>query len=664
MKRIVIALLMSFVYTANAQLGAPVYLQNFGQGIGTAVLPGPPLAAGLTSYTYSDQLCPPVGSYVLARRTNVTGCNNGEWIDIRRDDDYDMEYGNMMIVNSAPSNSKRIVYADTVATSLCPGTTYRFGFATYNLDKPGEVCPNSVDLPVFHMTIMDRNGNVIKHDVTPPIDYGPPGEPDRGYRLVRYWTDFVVPPGVSKVKLSIELDPTLARCGDDFAFDRVFISAVGPTASIWYDNEPPTTFIKSLCYQENGSVPMSGMVGAYYGNTSYQWQQSVDSGLTWSDIPGATALQYSTVYTAPDSFLYRLSAGEAFNIANPACRVVSNVIRVNVDGPPVFTVQSNSPVCAGSPLQFKAEGAVSYTWTGPNGFYDNIAQPHIYFSSLRDSGVYRVEAVSLGGCRGEDSVRVRIIGIDVDAGPDTVICKGEPVPLFASAGARYEWSPATGLSSSFTRQPIARPESSTLYTVTVTSADGCQDTAQVQIRVRNAVTLKAAIEGISHLCITYDSASFEDKSSGVITKRWWDFGNGQTDTLAKPAMQYYSTYPGEPDRIVRLAVQDTAGCVDTTYHSLEVHDNCYIAVPSAFTPNGDGKNDLLGPTNAFKARDLTFTVYNRAGQKVFESRDYAQRWDGRVGGQEQNTGVFVWLLTYTDTLGKRILQRGTVLLIR
>ncbi|MBL7751937.1 MAG: gliding motility-associated C-terminal domain-containing protein, partial [Chitinophagaceae bacterium] len=51
-------------------------------------------------------------------------------------------------------------------------------------------------------------------------------------------------------------------------------------------------------------------------------------------------------------------------------------------------------------------------------------------------------------------------------------------------------------------------------------------------------------------------------------------------------------------------------------------------------------------------------------QKVFESRDYAQRWDGRVGGQEQNTGVFVWLLTYTDTLGKRILQRGTVLLIR
>jgi gliding motility-associated-like protein len=116
--------------------------------------------------------------------------------------------------------------------------------------------------------------------------------------------------------------------------------------------------------------------------------------------------------------------------------------------------------------------------------------------------------------------------------------------------------------------------------------------------------------------------------------------------------------------MVRLAIEDTAGCRDTLYQPLKVHENCFIAVPTAFTPNNDGRNDLLGPTNAFKASDLVFTVYNKFGQKVFESREYSRRWDGRINGREQGTGVYVWILSYTDRAGKRIFQRGTVLLIR
>lgn len=662
MKRIVIVLFWSIVCTAKAQLGAPIYLQNFGQGIGSAVIPGPPLPAGLTSFGYSDQLCPPPGSYVLARRTNIQGCFNNEWIEIRKDDDDFLEYGNMMIVNSNATLTRRTIYADTVASSLCPGTTYRFGFSAYNLDNPNESCPNSVDFPVFHMTIMDRSGNIIVHSQTAPVEYGPP--PPHDYRLRRFWVDFVAPPGVSLVKLAIEQDPTYSRCGDDFAFDRVYIAAMGPSASIHYDNEPSTTFVKSLCFQDNGTVPLSGVVGAYYGSTSYQWQQSLDSGRTWTDIPGANSLQYSRNYNYPDSFMYRLSAGETVNISNPGCRVISNVLRVNIDGPPVFTATSNSPVCSGLPLQFEASGAVSYVWTGPNGFYDNVARTQIYFSSLRDSGLYHIRATSLGGCWGEDSLRVRIIGTDVEAGPDTTVCKDEPVQLYASAGARYDWTPAAGLNNTYSRQPIARPATSTVYTVRVTSADGCEDTAQVKVQVKNAVTLKSGIELVPHLCVPYDSLILKDNSAGVIRKHWWDFGNGRTDTLANPAIQYYNTYPGEPDLMVRLAIEDTAGCRDTLYQPLKVHENCFVAVPTAFTPNNDGRNDLLGPTNAFKASDLVFTVYNKFGQIVFESREYSRRWDGRINGREQGTGVYVWILSYTDRAGKRVFQRGTVLLIR
>jgi gliding motility-associated-like protein len=98
---------------------------------------------------------------------------------------------------------------------------------------------------------------------------------------------------------------------------------------------------------------------------------------------------------------------------------------------------------------------------------------------------------------------------------------------------------------------------------------------------------------------------------------------------------------------------------------LTVLDNCYIAVPSAFTPNGDGLNDFLYPNNAIKADNLEFRVYNRWGQLVFLSRDWTQKWDGKVKGLPQNTGVYVWFLSYThrDT-GEKVFQKGTTTLIR
>jgi gliding motility-associated-like protein len=96
-----------------------------------------------------------------------------------------------------------------------------------------------------------------------------------------------------------------------------------------------------------------------------------------------------------------------------------------------------------------------------------------------------------------------------------------------------------------------------------------------------------------------------------------------------------------------------------------VLDNCFIAVPTGFTPNGDGLNDYLYPNNALKAINLDFKVYNRWGQLVFGSHDWQQKWDGKIGGIPQAPGVYVWYLRYThrDT-GKKIFQKGTTTLIR
>jgi gliding motility-associated-like protein len=87
-------------------------------------------------------------------------------------------------------------------------------------------------------------------------------------------------------------------------------------------------------------------------------------------------------------------------------------------------------------------------------------------------------------------------------------------------------------------------------------------------------------------------------------------------------------------------------------------------VPTAFTPNGDGLNDYLYPLNAYKATNLSFKVFNRAGQVVFETKDWTVKWDGTIKGVKQASGIYVWMLDYNDATGKRISLKGTTLLIR
>ncbi len=76
--------------------------------------------------------------------------------------------------------------------------------------------------------------------------------------------------------------------------------------------------------------------------------------------------------------------------------------------------------------------------------------------------------------------------------------------------------------------------------------------------------------------------------------------------------------------------------------------------------NGDGKNDYLYPLNAWKAINLEFFVYNRYGQVVFRTTNWTNKWDGRINGQLQSTGVFVWATSiHIDRYGRKFFKRGT-----
>jgi gliding motility-associated-like protein len=92
---------------------------------------------------------------------------------------------------------------------------------------------------------------------------------------------------------------------------------------------------------------------------------------------------------------------------------------------------------------------------------------------------------------------------------------------------------------------------------------------------------------------------------------------------------------------------------------------CDIFFPSAFTPNNDGKNDFFKALGTHNLNDFYLVVYNRWGQKIFETNDYRKGWSGFVNGQLQNTGVFVWYCEFKrlDNINKTKMK-GTVLLIK
>jgi gliding motility-associated-like protein len=190
----------------------------------------------------------------------------------------------------------------------------------------------------------------------------------------------------------------------------------------------------------------------------------------------------------------------------------------------------------------------------------------------------------------------------------------------------------------------------------------CSDTAAAVIPLDN--WMKPQFEAPDIMCPT-DYAQFLNNSTGQIVSWDWQFGDATSSPLQVPPNHLYPQTGIETKYNVLLIVTNSIGCSDTAAQQVDVLRSCYIAVPSAFTPNGDGLNDYLYPLNAFKADNLVFRVYNRYGQMVYESRDWTQKWDGRVNGRPEPSGTYVWMLQYTDRdSGKKFFTKGTSILIR
>lgn len=239
--------------------------------------------------------------------------------------------------------------------------------------------------------------------------------------------------------------------------------------------------------------------------------------------------------------------------------------------------------------------------------------------------------------------------------------------MFTHNGAHnvnsWNWTFNNTITATTQTHNIIFPATSTNSIQLIVSNGVCKDTSTTQIVLDNEV--KADFEMPDVIC-PEDPLEVVNTSSGQISSWLWKYDIIGSSILEDPPPFLFPTLNREAYYTVKLlAYNSNLGCVDSARKTLTVLDHCLIEVPTAFTPNNDGLNDFFQPHNALKALNYEFRVFNRWGQLVFQSRNWREKWDGRINGAYQTTGVFVWMLSYThrDT-GKQVFRKGTVTLIR
>jgi gliding motility-associated-like protein len=188
----------------------------------------------------------------------------------------------------------------------------------------------------------------------------------------------------------------------------------------------------------------------------------------------------------------------------------------------------------------------------------------------------------------------------------------------------------------------------------------CYDTATNTVNVYPAVTAAFSASPLEAYNESGSPINFTDQSQNA--DNWvWDFGDQTGATLQSPAHVY--TQPGT--YTVTLVAANQFGCSDTSVRTnyIKINQLPKIFIPNAFSPNGDGNNDVLYVFTQ-GTRFFEWKVFNRWGEKVFESNNTNVGWDGQYAGKEAQPGVYTYTITVIFEDGSSRTMKGGITLIK
>ena len=144
---------------------------------------------------------------------------------------------------------------------------------------------------------------------------------------------------------------------------------------------------------------------------------------------------------------------------------------------------------------------------------------------------------------------------------------------------------------------------------------------------------------------------------------YWSFGDGDSSLIISPSHKYNSNTLG--DFLVNLVVISEYGCKDTAKSYIKVEDIATMYVPTAFSPDNDGINDIFKVSAyGIDTDNFILIVYNRWGEAIFETKDLFTGWDGKYNMKMSQVGVYSYLVVYKDFTGIEYTKSGVFNLIR
>ena len=328
---------------------------------------------------------------------------------------------------------------------------------------------------------------------------------------------------------------------------------------------------------------------------------------------------------------------------------------VNVKNFVTLDAGRDTAICQTENIQLSAiSDALNYTWS-PSASLNNAAIKNPIATPLATTKFYVIG--NIGKCQTIDSLTIKVTPYPIiNVTPDTAICTGNSIQLTATGGSIYTWTPAFFLSNPNIPNPVANPNRTIQYVVTVSDTLGCskpvKDSVIVQVQkvIANAGSRDTTIVVNQPLQLNATGGQFYT---------WTPTIGLNNPTIANPIailnndMQYV------------VMVSNAIGCFATDTIDIKVYNvSPGLYIPNAFTPNGDGTNDAFRPV-ALGMKTLSyFRIYNRWGQLMFSTTVPNKGWDGKFKGKEQEGAVYVWIAEGVDYLDKKITKKGTVTLIR
>jgi len=299
-------------------------------------------------------------------------------------------------------------------------------------------------------------------------------------------------------------------------------------------------------------------------------------------------------------------------------------------------------------------GPQNFAWTPASPLSDSTIQQPVALMST--STTFHVSTVDRFGCIHRDSTVFTFSERYPELQPiiDT-ICEGDEIAFLASGGETYSWVTSDPSLTCWTcPDPTATPQTTSKYAVIIGDQHKCQDTLEADIFVNPRPEVQIAV---SDSTVAYGTR-IQLEGSGAPYYSW-----SPLSVIDHPHIYNPTALINGPVMIILNGLNEY-GCADNDTVNIEVDYRDPLFIPSAFSPNNDGRNDVfrIGSLSFQKLQE--FRIFNRWGQQIFSTQDPVKGWDGTINGVVQDVGVYHYIIRVAYPDGKVETYKGDVTLVR